>query len=54
MLLLSTVENDQDELKRLETDHVKILQTLNMNLYILKKCLFHNVAKVVNKVIPTH
>ena len=59
MLLLSAVENGQDELKKLKTDHVNILQILTMklssiNLYILKRCFFHNVANVVNKVIPTH
>ena len=49
----------QDELKKLQKDHAKILQTLTMklssvDLYILKKCISHNVEKVVNNVISTH
>ena len=43
----------QDELKKLQRDHAKILQTLTMklssvDLYILKNCIRHNVEKVVN------
>ena len=58
-LLRSALNKRQDELKKLQKDHAKILQTLTMrlssvNLYILKKCIRHNVEKVVNNVISTH
>ena len=49
----------QDELKKLEKDHAKILPTLTMtlssiDLYILKKCIRHNVGKAVNNVVSTY
>ena len=47
------------ELKKLEKDHENALQTLSLelssvDLYILKKCIRHNVGKAVNNVISTH
>ena len=58
-LLRSVLNKRQDELKKLQKDHAKILQTLTMklssvNLYILKKCIRHNIEKAVNNVISTH
>ena len=52
-LLRSALNKRQDELKKLQKDHAKILQTLTMklssvDLYILQKCIRHNVGKVVN------
>ena len=46
----------QDELKKLQKDQAKILQALTMklssvDLYILKKCIRHNVEKAVNNVL---
>ena len=43
----------------LQKDHAKILQTLTMklssvHLYVWKKCIRHNVEKVLNDVISTH
>ena len=58
-LLRSALNKRQGELKKLEKDHARILQTLTMklssiDLYILKKCISHNVGKAVNNVISTH
>ena len=55
-LLRSALNKLQDELKKLQKDHVKLLQTLTMklssvDLYILKKCIRHNVEKAVNNVL---
>ena len=55
-LLRSALNKLQDELKKLQIDHVKLLQTLTMklssvDLYILKKCIRHNVEKAVNNVL---
>ena len=49
----------QEELKELQKDHAKNLQTLTMklssvDLYILKKCIRHNAEKAVNILISTH
>ena len=58
-LLRSALNKRQDELKKLQKDHAKILQNLTMkmasvDLYILKNCIRHNVEKVVNNAISTH
>ena len=58
-LLRSVLNKRQDELKKLQKDQAKMLQALTMklssvDLYILKKCIRHNVEKVVNNVISTH
>ena len=58
-LLRSVLNKRQDELKKLQRDHAKILQTLTMklssvDLYILKKLYRHNVEKVANNVISKH
>ena len=55
-LLQSALNKRQYELKKLEKDHAKILQTLAMklssvDLYISEKCIRHNVEKKVNNVI---
>ena len=56
-LLCSALNKRQ--LKKLEKDHKNTLKTLSLelssvNLYILKKCIKHNVAKAVDNVISTH
>ena len=58
-LLRSASNKRQDKLTKLEKDHGNTLQTLSLelssvDLYILKKCIRHNVGKAVNNVISTH
>ena len=55
-LLRSVLNKRQDELKKLQKDQAKMLQALTMklssvDLYILKKCIRHNVEKAVNNVL---
>ena len=55
-LLQSALNKRQYELKKLEKDHAKNLQTLAMklssvDLYISEKCIRYNVEKKVNNVI---